>query len=85
MVKYSTGLLNQFAPHITELTEFNAPLMEEYKGMTHGLIHQFVMLSSFSAKYPDKTHKFALVFLRKTETVFQEYFFAIADLKKYVK
>ena len=51
----------------------------------HGLIHQFVMLSSFTAKYPDKLHKFALVFLRKTETAFQEYFFAIADLSNYVK
>lgn len=85
MVKYSTGLLNQFAPHITELTEFNAPLMEEYKGMTHGLIHQFIILSSFSAKYPDKMHKFGLIFLRKTELVFEEYFVAISDLANYVK
>lgn len=85
MVKYSTGLLNEFAPHLTELTECNAPPMDEYKTMTHGLLHQFVMLSSFSAKYPGSMHKYALVFLRKTETAFQEYFYSLSSLENYVK
>jgi hypothetical protein len=85
MVKYSTGLFNEFAPHLAELTECNAPEMNEYKSMTHGLINQFVLLSSFSAKYPDPMHKYALVFLRKTEAAFQEYFYAFESLKEYVK
>ena len=85
MVKYSTGLFNEFAPHLTELTECNAPSMDDYKSMTHGLINQFVLLSSFSAKYPDPMHKYALVFFRKTEAAFQEYFYSLSSLKKYVK
>jgi hypothetical protein len=85
MPKYSTGLLNEFAPHLTELTECNAPSMDEYKSMTHGLIHQFVLLSSFSARYPDPLHQYALVFLRKTEAAFQEYFYSQSSLNKYVQ
>lgn len=85
MPKYSTGLLNEFAPHLTELTECNAPSMEEYRSMTHGLIHQFVLLSSFSARYPDPLHQYALVFLRKTEAAFQEYFNSKNSLSKYVQ
>jgi hypothetical protein len=84
MAKYSTGLLNQFVPHITELTECNAPSLEEYSDMSHGLISQFIILSSFSAKYPALQHKYALVFLRKTEAVFQEYFSSVKSLKYFV-
>lgn len=84
MAKYSTGLLNQFAPHITELTECNAPSLEEYSDMSHGLFSQFILLSSFSAKYPELQHKYALVFLRKTEAAFQEYFYSVKSLKYFV-
>jgi hypothetical protein len=85
MPKYSTGLFNEFAPHLTELTECNAPQMEEFKCMTHGLIHQFVLTSVFSARYPDPMHQYAIVFLRKTESAFQEYFYSQNSLNKYVQ
>jgi hypothetical protein len=85
MPKYSTGLFNEFVPHLTELTECNALPMDEYKCMTHGLIHQFVITSLFSARYPDPMHQYAIVFLRKTEAAFQEYFYSQSSLSEYVQ
>lgn len=59
--------------------------MDEFKNITRGLIHTFVLISSFSVRYPDPLHQYALVFLRKTESAFQEYFSAQESLKTYVQ
>jgi hypothetical protein len=84
MPKYSTGLLNEFAPRITELTECNAPPMEEFKDSSMNWIQSFILNSTFMAKYPAPLHQYAIIFMRKTESAFQEYYAARNSLSSYV-
>lgn len=71
MPKYSTGLLNEFAPHITELTECNMPDLSEQKPLAQTWLSSFILNSAFSAKYPDPFHKYTITFLRKSEYAFK--------------
>ena len=82
--KYSTGLLIEFAPHITELTECNIPGLEELKTTSSNWVHSFIMNSFMAAKYPPPMHQYALVFLRKAESSFQEFYFARNSLSSYI-
>lgn len=84
MPKYSTGLLNEFAPHIAELTKCNLPPMEEQKNISRSLINSFILNSAFFAKYPEPMHQYGISFLRKTEAAFQEYYYALELLSIYV-
>lgn len=84
MPKYSTGLLNQFAPHITELTECNIPEMSEYKISSRGWLPSYILQSAFGPKYPDPFHKYTIVFLRKTEYAFKNYFTARDALASFI-
>ena len=84
MPQYSTGLLNEFAPHITELTECNMPDLAEQRESSKKWLTSFILNSSFSAKYPDPFHKYTIAFLRKAEYAFKNYFIARDALSVFV-
>lgn len=84
MLSYSTGLLNSFAPHITELTECTAPDMAEFAQTSHTWIYNYILNSSFGARYDDPFHQIALVYMRRTESAFQEYYSARSSLISYI-
>lgn len=84
MPKYSTGLLNQFAPQITELNECNLPELSEYRANSSGWLSSYILQSAFGPKYPDPFHKYTIAFLRKTEYAFKDYFIARDALSSFI-
>lgn len=84
MPKYSTGLLNEFAPQITDLTECNMPDLSAHKALSQTWLSLFILNSSFFAKYPDPFHKYTIAFLRKTEYAFKNYFISRDALSSFV-
>lgn len=84
MLSYSTGLLNSFAPHITELTECHAPDMADFAQPSRAWIHNYILNSSFGASYDDPFRQMALVYMRRTESAFQEYYSARSSLIAYI-
>ena len=84
MPKYSTGLLNQFAPSITELTECNLPELSEYRTGSRVWLPCYILQSAFVLKYPDPFHKYTIAFLRKTEYAFKDYFIARDALSSFI-
>jgi hypothetical protein len=85
MPNYSTGLLNELAPHITELTECNMPDLSEHRDASQKWLSLFILNSAFSAKYPDPFHKYTIAFLRKSEYAFKNYFVARDALFTFVR
>ena len=85
MPKYSTVLLNQFAPHITELTECNIPELSDQYAKSIGWLHNYILQSTFTISYPEPYHKFAIAFFRKTESAFHEYYNGKTSLQEFIK
>jgi hypothetical protein len=83
MLSYSTGLLNNFAPHITELTECVIPDMADFLQVSRTWIHSYILNSSFGASYDETFRQMALVYMRRTESAFQEYYSARSVLISY--
>ncbi|MFZ1642559.1 MAG: hypothetical protein WAV07_14240 [Candidatus Contendobacter sp.] len=86
-IRFSTGLLNQFAPYITELTElsvFNFPELLEYRSSFQAWMPSYILQSSFGHKYPAPFHKWTIAFLRKTGYAFKHYFISRDALSLFV-
>jgi len=85
MLSYSTGLLNSFAPHISELTECNAPDMMDFTKFSRTWIHNYILNSTFgTSRFHEPFYQLALAYMRRTESAFQEYYSARNSLITYI-
>ena len=84
MAQYSTGLLNQFAPHMPELSECNIPSLEEFKTTSNTWIQLYVLNSTFVYQYPSPMHQLGIVFMRKAESAFHEFYYSRKLLNSYI-
>ncbi|QPK61821.1 hypothetical protein IVG45_13200 [Methylomonas sp. LL1] len=84
MIKFSSAILDNFAPTLSKLSNITLPDLTNYDSQSCFWVQNYLLSTEFRARYPDPYHQIAMSYMRRVEASFREYELARTSLISYV-